>query len=260
MVAAVSHEQHRFRRGILKDFFSRRSVAELSDSVNERVQKLMTRLDVARMNQTIVSLDDAFSALTTDVISSYCCGKDWDFIEDENFRNDVRNAAENAVEFTHISRFVPWLVYAMSALSPKTMAMIMPGKAKLFEFLESFLEYGKIESHMEKRKTMVATLADPSIPEKERDYYRLRDETFGLIAAGTETTGRVLATASFYLASDSRVRETLQAELKQLMPTLDSKPTWVELEQLPYLVSTMVILGRLIWWHGANCLPSECFY
>lgn len=245
MVAAVSHELHRFRRGILKDFFSRRSVAELSDSVNERVQKLMTRLEVARINQTIISLDDAFSALTSDIVTAYCCGKDWDFIEDENFRSDVRNAAENAIEFTHISRFVPWLVYAMSSLSPQMMAKVMPGKAKLFEFLEAFLEYGKNEAYSGKRKTMVATLADPSIPEKERDYYRLRDETFGLLAAGTETTARVLTAASFYLANDPRVRETLQAELKQAMPTLDSRPTWGELEQLPYLVRYTTYLQRL---------------
>lgn len=247
MVAAVGHEQHRFQRGILKDFFSRRSVAELSNSVNERVQKLMTRLEVARINQIIVSLDDAFSALSSDIITAYCCGKDWDFIEDKNFRSDIRNAAENAIEVTHISRFIPWLVYAMSALSPRTMAMIMPGKEKLFELLEAFLEYGKMESHMGKRKTMVATLADPSIPAKERDYYRLRDETFGLLAAGAEKTARVLTAASFYLANDRRVRETLQAELKQAMPTLDNRPTWAELEQLPYLVRTTVILERLKW-------------
>jgi cytochrome P450 len=88
-------------------------------------------------------------------------------------------------------------------------------------------------------------LADPSIPEKERDYYRLRDETFGLLAAGTETTARVLTAASFYLANDPRVRETLQAELKQAMPTLDSRPTWAELEQLPYLVRYTTCLQRL---------------
>ncbi|KAL6887557.1 cytochrome P450 [Trichoderma longibrachiatum] len=260
MVAAVGHEQHRFRRGILKDFFSRRSVAELSDSVNERVQKLMRRLEADRLNGNIVSLDDAFSALTSDIITAYCCGKDWDFVEDENFRSDIRNAAENAIEFTHISRFVPWLVYAMSALSPRTMAWIMPGKAKLFEFLESFLEYGQMESHVDKRKTMVATLADPSIPEKERDYYRIRDETFGLLAAGTETTGRVSTIAAFYLASDSRVREKLQAELKQAMPTLDARPTWVELEQLPYLnafINESLRLGYGITARLPRVAPNE---
>lgn len=40
MVATVGHELHRFRRSILKDFFSRRSVLELSEVINERVQKL----------------------------------------------------------------------------------------------------------------------------------------------------------------------------------------------------------------------------
>ncbi|KAL7796737.1 cytochrome P450 [Trichoderma ceciliae] len=235
MVAAVSHEQHHFRRGVLKDFFSKRSALELSGSVNERVRKLMERLDVSRINQSVVSLDDAFTALTSDIITSYCCGKHWDFIGDENFRNDLRKATADAIEFTHITRFVPWLVYAMSYFSPRVMSILMPGKAALFEFLETFLEYGKVESPNDKRKTMVATLADPSIPPKERNYYRLRDETFAILAAGTETTGRVLTVAFYYLARDSRVRDTLRAELKQLMPSLDSAPTWLELERLPYL-------------------------
>lgn len=242
MVAAVGHEQHRFRRGILRDFFSRRAVIELSESVNERVLKLMERMEKSRLSQTPVRLDDAFNALTSDIITSYCCGKHWNFVEDQGFRNDLRKATADAIEFTHITRFVPWLVYAMSHLSPRTLSVLMPGKAALFEFLESFLEYGKTATLSDKRKTMVATLADPSIPPEERTYNRLRDETFALLAAGTETTARVLTVAFYHFAYDSRVREALQAELKQAMPTLESTPTLPELEQLPYLVREEDIL------------------
>ncbi|KAH6609162.1 benzoate 4-monooxygenase cytochrome p450 [Trichoderma cornu-damae] len=236
MVSAVSHEQHRFRRGILKDFFSRRAVLELSESVNERVQGLMRRLDASRVDHSVVCLDDAFSALTSDIITSYCCGKHWSFIEDEDFRGDLRKASADAMEFTHITRFVPWLVYVATYLSPRALSLLMPGKAALFGFLESFLEQGKAGSPLDKRRTMVVTLADPSIPPKERTYYRLRDETFAILAAGTETTARVLAVGLYHLAMDGSVRDALQAELKQLMPTPDSRaPTWLELEQLPYL-------------------------
>ncbi|RFU72541.1 benzoate 4-monooxygenase cytochrome p450 [Trichoderma arundinaceum] len=111
MVAAVGHEQHRFRRGI------------------------PSFLDVLSR-----SYPTLWTTLSSDIITAYCRGKDWDFIEDENFRNDVRNAAENAIQFTHISRFIPWLVYAMSALSPRTMAMVMLEKTKLLEFLDAFLD------------------------------------------------------------------------------------------------------------------------
>ncbi|RFU73920.1 benzoate 4-monooxygenase cytochrome p450 [Trichoderma arundinaceum] len=247
MVATVDHDHHRFRRGILKDFFSRRAVMELSESVNERVQKLMQRLERSRIDQSIICLDDAFTALTTDVVTSYCCGKHWSFIEDDGFRVDLRKATADAIEFSHITRFVPWLVYAMSYLSPQVMSIILPGKAALFRFLESFLEYGKAGSQLDKRRSMVATLADPSLPPKERSYYRLRDETFAILAAGTETTSRVLTVASYYYAMDSTVRATLQAELKQLMPTPDSTPTWLELEQLPYLTAFIYESLRLAY-------------
>jgi cytochrome P450 len=245
MVATIGHEHHRFRRGILKDFFSRRAVLELSETVNERVQTLMKRLDQSRISQSTVCIDDAVTALTSDVITAYCCGKHWGFVEAPDFRNDVRKATADAIEFTHITRFFPWLVTASTYLSPRTMSMLMPGKAGLFQFLESFLEYGRNSSPTDKRKTMLATLADPSIPPKERTYYRQRDEAFAIIGAGTETTARVLTVAFYYLARDDAVREKLQTELKQLMPTPDSTPTWVELEQLPYLVRAVLILTAI---------------
>lgn len=241
MVAAVSHELHHLRRGILKDFFSRRSVLELSDMINERVQALMQRLEGFRIAQATVSIDDAFSALSSDVITSYCCGKHWGFIEDPDFRNDVRKATADAAAFTHISRFFPWLVTLSTFLSPRTLSILMPGKAGLFGFLESFLEYAQKGASTGKRNSMLAKLADPSIPPQERSFHRQRDEAFGIIGAGTETTATVLTIAFYHLARDNTVREKLQAELKQLMPTPDSTPTWIELERLPYLVCQKII-------------------
>lgn len=236
MVATVNHEVHHLRRGILKDFFSRRSVLELSDVINERIQALMQRLDGFRIAQSTVSIDDAFSALASDIITSYCCGKHWGFIEDAEFRNDVRIATADAASFVHITRFFPWLVTLSTLLSPRTLALLMPGKAGLFGFLESFLAYAQKGTSTDKRRSMLATLADPSIPPQERTFHRQRDEAFGIIGAGTETTSTVLTVAFYHLARDPAVRHKLQAELKQLMPTPDSAPTWIELERLPYLV------------------------
>ncbi|KJK75260.1 hypothetical protein H634G_09278 [Metarhizium anisopliae BRIP 53293] len=246
MVATVDHELHRFRRSILKDFFSRRSVLELSEVINERVQKLMQRLREFQRNQSVLCLDDAFAALTSDIITSYCCGKHGGFLEDKYFRNDIRRATADAMEFGHICRFCPWLVYALRILPPRAISTLMPGKAAVFEFLASLLDDPTTATHEKPspipttgsqpaRKTMIAALADPSIPLKERSYNRLRDETFAIIAAGTETTARVLTVAAYHLARDDDLRDTLRAEVKRVMPTLDARPTWPELEKLPYL-------------------------
>lgn len=247
VVATVAHELHRFRRSILKDFFSRRSVLELSQVINERVQKLMQRLREFQRNQSVLCLDDAFAALTSDIITSYCCGKHGGFLEDQHFRNDIRRAAADAMEFGHICRFCPWLVYALRILPPRAISTLMPGKAAVFKFLASLLEDPATALHKKTsptptmgsqpaRKTMVAALADPSIPQKERSCNRLQDETFAIIAAGTETTARVLTVAAYHLARDGDLRDALRAELKRVMPTLDARPTWSELDKLPYMV------------------------
>lgn len=244
MVATVDHDLHRFRRSILKDFFSRRSVLDLSQVINERVQKLIQRLREFQRNQSVLCLDDAFAALTSDIITSYCCGKHAGFLEDKYFRNDIRRATADAMEFGHICRFCPWLVYALRILPPRVISTLMPGKAAVFEFLASILDGPTTALHEKTpptpttgsqptRKTMVAALADPSIPLKERSYNRLRDETFAIIAAGTETTARVLTVAAYHLARDNDLRDTLRAELKRVMPTRDARPTWPELEKLP---------------------------
>ncbi|KID61678.1 benzoate 4-monooxygenase cytochrome P450, partial [Metarhizium hybridum] len=205
-----------------------------------------TRLREFQRNQSVLCLDDAFAALTSDIITSYCCGKHGGFLEDQHFRNDIRRAAADAMEFGHICRFCPWLVYALRILPPRAISTLMPGKAAVFKFLASLLEDPATALHKKTsptptmgsqpaRKTMVAALADPSIPQKERSCNRLQDETFAIIAAGTETTARVLTVAAYHLARDGDLRDALRAELKRVMPTLDARPTWSELDKLPYM-------------------------
>lgn len=78
IAASFGHRRsahRRFRRSILTDYFSKRSVLNLSGIISERTQKLMSRFQEAEMNGAVLCLDMAFAALTSDVISSYCCGR-----------------------------------------------------------------------------------------------------------------------------------------------------------------------------------------
>ncbi|KAM4064970.1 cytochrome p450 [Hirsutella rhossiliensis] len=264
MAATVGHEQHRFRRSILTEFFSRRSVLALSDMVDERLQTLMQRFEEFRNNQTVVCLDDAFTALTSDIITSYCCGRHWGFVEDEHFNNQVRKAIEDLAKFCHVNRFFPWLVYLPRILSPRVFSILMPGKSALLDFFATFLDYStaslyeneafvREKGYQTGNRNMFAALAHPSIPPKERTRNRLRDEAVAVIGAGTESTGHILTVAAYHLARNSDMRATLRTELKQVLPTLDSRPTLPELEKLPYLVGVVneslrlsyALVGRL---------------
>ncbi|KAL5354952.1 cytochrome P450 [Aspergillus floccosus] len=246
MVATIGHEHHRFRRNILNNFFSKRSVLELSPLVKERVEKLMDRFEGFHRSNGVVRMDDAFAALTSDVITAYCYGKSWMFLEDEAFRSDIREAVSDLTSVLHINRFFPLLTSALRATPLWLLAMLQPGKSSLLKFqaeifkqsADSIQGGGKNlsgEKSNPARKTIYDKLSDPSLPPAERTLQRIQDEGVVLLAAGTETTGRALTIASFYLARDKAMTNRLRDELRQVMPRPTDTVSWTELEKLPYL-------------------------
>lgn len=51
------------------------------------------------------------------------------------------------------------------------------------------------------------------------------------------TVAHTLTVITYHLIEDKRMRDRLQAELKDGMSEPDAQPKWTKLEQLPYLVS-----------------------
>ena len=90
-----------------------------------------------------------------------------------------------------------------------------------------------IETHQE---TVFDALTAAGIPPMEKALDRLEDESFFLFVAATETTARALTVAAFHLSNNRAISLRLREELKQVMPTPTSPVTWVQLEQLSYLV------------------------
>ena len=84
--------------------------------------------------------------------------------------------------------------------------------------------------------------------EKETDH--LQDEAQTIIAAGTVTTGHILAIVTFYIINDASIREKLQTEVGDLMAKTGPSPKWQQLEQLPYL--TAVITEGLRVGYGVS--------
>jgi cytochrome P450 len=83
------------------------------------------------------------------------------------------------------------------------------------------------------RTVLASRVLDPS----DRVPARVSQEGFTIVAAGSETTGRVLTTAFFYiLASQDRVLPRLQEELNKAMPNPNDRPSLQELENLTWLV------------------------
>jgi len=83
---------------------------------------------------------------------------------------------------------------------------------------------------------------------------RLQDEATGVVGAAIETTKTTLSVASFHILHNPGILRRLRTEWREASFSDPEKPTWLELEQLPYL--TAVIKESLRLSYGvAQRLP-----
>lgn len=238
MIATVGHELHRFRRGLLNNFFSKKSVLELAPIMHEKESKLMQRFEKAHHDKTVVQLDDAFAALTADLISQYSWGVSSGFLEDEHFKNDIRQALNEISAFVHVNRFFPVLGTILRAMPRWLLGKLRPGATAVLDMQDLVAQQSEATKEATKasRKTIFDALSDPSVPPTERSPRRLEDEGLIVVVAGTETTARTLTLAAFYLYQNKPLLLKLREELRPLMPTPTTEVSWPQLERLPLLV------------------------
>ena len=244
MIATIGHDLHRFRRGLLNNFFSKKSVLELSPIMQEKESKLMRRFEKSHQDNTVLQLDDAFAALTADLISQYSWGVSSGFLEDEHFNNNIRQALNEISMFVHINRFFPVLGTVLRAMPRWLLGRLRPGATAVLDMQDVVAQQSsaQIKSVKTSRKTIFDALSDPSVPPKERSPRRLEDEGLIVVVAGTETTARTLTLAAFYIYQNKTLLLKVRYELRSVMPTPSTEASWPQLEQLPYLVCRLSLI------------------
>ncbi|KAJ2991087.1 hypothetical protein NUW58_g2650 [Xylaria curta] len=260
MIATVSHELHRFRRSMLNNFFSKRSVLDLAFIMHEKEEKLIQRFEKAHHDDAVLRLDDAYAALTADVISQYSWGVSSGFLDDENFKNDIREALNEISEFVHYNRFFPVLGDMMRAMPRWLVARIRPGSAAVLDMQDMVTRSSAQKPEGVVRKTIFDALSDVRLPSQERSTRRLEDEGLILVVAGTETTARTLTVASYHIFNSKPLLLKIRSEIKTVMPNPTTKASWSELEQLPYLnavVNEAIRLSHGPIFRSARIAPTE---
>jgi len=262
----IDHDLHRLRRSALNPFFSKPSIAAIEPLIQAKVDRLCEALAEHIQPNTEVELQEAFMALTLDIISAYAFGKSFGLLDQPGFSPEWKKAVLAMIESAIPNRHFPWMADIMMNLPFSVAAAISPPVAffldiqKRIKFeVESTLSTST-EENKSGNKNIFQELRDSGLPPAEKTVHRLMDEGLILIGAGGETTAQTLAVLTFHLLQHPSFLKKLVKELREAIPDRQSHPPWQTLERLPLLRATIleahrvaaVITSRLI-----RIAPSE---
>ncbi|OKP12635.1 Trichodiene oxygenase [Penicillium subrubescens] len=245
LVGTINHDHHRLRRSYLSNYFSKRSITSLTPYIHQKVDQLINRFENAYHQSTVLHLQLDFAALTADVITHYCYGWSYGYLDDPRSAqsNDLVDAVAGLMTMFHINRFFPFLFTVFLAAPQGIVRWIQPQMASLFEVKARLRQ--QAEDTLKKKKdqdldsyasdTIFDALVSPSVPPQEKTLDRLEDESALLLGAGTETTARAIAVSMFHLMNNKEMSLKLREELKTVLKNPQSKASWTDLEKLPYL-------------------------
>lgn len=243
----IDHDLHRRRRAAVGKFFSRQQMLKLEPQVHASAQKLCDKLlSFAGADGEIVPLQDAYSCFTTDVITEYCFGESFGFLEQKEWTPNYRAAVYGALVHTFLFKFFPWTKIVMNAgpylkdYLPRDTAIFINTYATVIPALVKKARDRKATgTDTNTRPNVFAALFNSDLPPEEKTIPRLTSEGAIMITAGTETTSYTLTLISFHLLSNPTILDKLTRELQEAVKDPKQLPNWPILETLPYLTAVI---------------------
>ncbi|KAI7229467.1 hypothetical protein KC330_g7428 [Hortaea werneckii] len=200
-IATIDHDLHRKRRAIVSPYFSKRMITNLDPVINERLDKLCSRLGETIGPSSIVDLTSAFSAFTADVVTYHFYGSTPDYLSSEGFQFGLKDALTALLDFYHITRFLPFEPTTIKNLPLPLLRLLNPNFGLVVAARHSNMEkVMRVLADPKEKKSkadsvIISALTDASIPSEEKNLNRLLDEGETIIFAGIDTTARTLGVA-----------------------------------------------------------------
>ncbi|KAL9616019.1 MAG: hypothetical protein Q9160_009065 [Pyrenula sp. 1 TL-2023] len=258
------HDLHRTRRAALNPFFSRKTVLEKLQHIPPIIESLCNRLTDASKTGERINLKYAYSALAMDVVTEYCFSKPANTVFILDFNRKANDDLHKFLKFVLWNTHFPWLMPALYSVPEWLARLIHPAMADMFDFRQMLSEQIEAICSQKKtsyeglgRRTMFHTLIESKLPPPEKERDRMRDEAFGVVAAGADTTAHVLRNVSYHITASPDIHDRLLTELKSVMPSREDAADLLALEKLPLL--TAIIHEGLRLSHVASHRVQRVF-
>ncbi|WQF79329.1 Putative cytochrome P450 [Colletotrichum destructivum] len=242
IAGTVDHDVHRRRRGAMNKFFSRLQMFKFESKVHALAQRLCDKLLAGVSGpDDVVLLTEAYSCFTSDVVSEYCFGEAFGFLDQDGWTPNFRAAVYGQLNHMYFFKFFPWLKgilivghWFKDFLPRDTALLIDTFNTDIPNRVEKAREQKLSGSGHGRDTSVFAELFDSDLPEEEKTTKRLTAEGAVVMIAGTETTSFTLTVITFYLLTRPEILERLTQELRTVVTDPQHLPSWSTLEALPY--------------------------
>ena len=244
-------QQHSSDKRLLSHAFSRANVIQHYTSMYDKAEYLMGRIKRRSKKDETIPLFPAFRCMTLDTISDFAFGKTIGALQTENFESEIFHAIDRStgsVPFVSLSfptyaqsykdnnwfqfQYFPLLREALRWATYYNISAVPNGFLELARAAEVGLREIGENIRWTMFGNMISAAAKASI-DIAKDH--LIEEGIVMFVAGTDTTATSLTFTFHHLLQQPQVYRKLQEEIRTITPTLDSRPTVEELDNLPFL-------------------------
>ena len=127
VASTVEADLHRRRRAALNPYFSKRQIGTIAPWIQKCVDKLCDRLlNEYKGTARVVSMNEAYGALVTDVIMQYCFGWTYGFLDYPDFTALFTTAFRQVALASHVAGHFRWFRKTMQAIPEVIVGYINP--------------------------------------------------------------------------------------------------------------------------------------
>jgi cytochrome P450 len=286
--------RHRARKGALTRFFSKRSVVQLEPSIVEKVELLSQGIERCVREKKTLHAQDAFGALTLDVITDYCFGEQYGCLSTPDFAAEWQNFFREMFSNSPFLRSWGWVVRKRENLPKWVLRYIFPDTEQLLIMKDGVREkitkilrereerekrgqdpsYSSLETPSgelvdievaeKTRRTIFHDILDSQVlPPEDKTQWRLTEEAYGMVFAGGFTTGVALSNLLYHIHANPEWLAKVREELDAVMPDPTKLASSHDLEHLPIFEACMkesLRIGCLFTERLAFQEPEEWLY
>lgn len=239
----VDHEHHARRRAPLAAFFSRSKILEFSPFIQEQTDRLVQRIQ--EYKGQVICANEAFDALTMDIIGYYAFGLSYRSIDYPKFQAPYNHVTEDVARMVHTGAHFPWVFTILRSIPQIIVSLLAPPMKKIFKFNEEIAAQirrilknrSNLNQEKNSHRTIFHEILNSKLEPSELTQERLQMEAGSLVGAALETSKMTTALAIYYILAQPDVEKKLREELRTAMPDPSKILSVPELEQLPYLAA-----------------------